>query len=69
MIAFGGLVAGLLVVRPRGLVDEALVARLGALLPRRASGRPPPAASGSAVARVFHPASPPTPTSTDTEQA
>jgi len=35
MIAFGGLVAVLLIFRPRGLLDEALVHRLGTRLRRR----------------------------------
>jgi len=34
MIIFGGLVALLLVFRPRGLLDEALVHRLGRALRR-----------------------------------
>ena len=34
MIVFGGLVAVILIVRPRGLLDEALVHRLGRLLRR-----------------------------------
>ncbi|AJK46397.1 branched-chain amino acid ABC transporter permease [Burkholderia plantarii] len=53
MIAFGGLVAGVLVVRPRGLIDEALVARLGALWPRprRVPAAPASLASVSPVAR------------------
>jgi branched-chain amino acid transport system permease protein len=34
MIIFGGLVAGLLIVRPRGLLDETLVHRIGRLFVR-----------------------------------
>ncbi len=41
MIIFGGLVALLLIVRPRGLLDEALVHRIGRAW--RSSVRPPPA--------------------------
>ena len=36
MIAFGGLVAILLIVRPRGLLDEAAVNRIRLLLRRHA---------------------------------
>jgi branched-chain amino acid transport system permease protein len=35
MIVFGGLVALILIVRPRGIVDEALVHRVGQILRRR----------------------------------
>jgi branched-chain amino acid transport system permease protein len=39
MIVFGGLVALILIVRPRGILDEALVHRLGQALRRRRAGR------------------------------
>ena len=45
MIVFGGLVAVLLIVRPRGLLDERLVHRIRRLVSRR----PPPAPTNAAV--------------------
>ena len=39
MIIFGGLVALLLIVRPRGLLDEKLVHRIGAAFRRLRTGR------------------------------
>jgi branched-chain amino acid transport system permease protein len=39
MIIFGGLVAVLLIVRPRGLLDERLVHRIARLFSRAASGQ------------------------------
>jgi len=45
MIVFGGLVALLLIVRPRGLLDERLVHRIRRLVSRR----PPPAPTNAAV--------------------
>ena len=45
MIIFGGLVAVLLIVRPRGLLDERLVHRIRRLVSRR----PPPAPANAAV--------------------
>jgi branched-chain amino acid transport system permease protein len=45
MIVFGGLVAVLLIVRPRGLLDERLVHRIRRLISRR----PPPAPTNATV--------------------
>ncbi|MEX3628926.1 MAG: branched-chain amino acid ABC transporter permease [Burkholderia sp.] len=41
MIAFGGLVTAVLMLRPRGLLDEALLARWRAVLPARRHARTP----------------------------
>jgi branched-chain amino acid transport system permease protein len=46
MIIFGGLVAVLLIVRPRGLLDETLVHRIGRACSRLLN-RPPPAENGA----------------------
>ena len=46
MIIFGGLVAVLLIVRPRGLLDETLVHRIGYMW-SRLFVRPPPARNGA----------------------